>query len=163
MLPCTLNMRPCTTFQAGLPLPFHSTKSNFSEISLVQCNLQGVIQQCSYQLQLYNISLKQFHLMCIFSQSILAILPTDGQLLVKLTWYDGSEVTFDVLFSSMDLWHSCCCSACCLANAWRCRVRRGGFRTRDCPLPDNIRLKTNAKHGTNGDLLLITNSVSIGH
>jgi len=36
--------------------PFRSTESNFSEVSLVLCNLWCVVQQRIYQLQLYNVN-----------------------------------------------------------------------------------------------------------
>jgi len=51
---CTPSIRHCTTFSAGNAL-FSSTKSNFSEVSLVYCSLWSVIQQRVYQPQLYSV------------------------------------------------------------------------------------------------------------
>jgi len=46
-------MRHCTTFRAGNAI--FTSKSNFSEVSLVHCNLWGVvIQQRVYEPRLYN-------------------------------------------------------------------------------------------------------------
>jgi len=55
-VPCILSIRTSLHNFSKRLRPFYSTKSNFSEVSLVHCNLWGVIQQRVYQPQLYNVN-----------------------------------------------------------------------------------------------------------